>query len=172
MRELTGVKIRNRRKSLALSQAGLARAVGISPSYLNLVEGNKRRVGGALLLRIAQQLKLPIEELSGESERRLVQDVEELLADPVLGEASFPASEAHALVAQFPNVALAMIRLHRAYADASANAEAYANRLSSDPLLAQLLHQVLSQITAMRSGAEILQTETDLSEEDRRRFVA
>ncbi|MGV2384326.1 MAG UNVERIFIED_CONTAM: hypothetical protein LOD86_03530, partial [Thermobifida fusca] len=44
--------------------------------------------------------------------------------------------------------------------------------LSSDPLLAQLLHQVLSQITAMRSGAEILQTETDLSEEDRRRFVA
>src|SRR5690606_28442475 len=142
------------------------------PSYLNLVEGNKRRVGGALLLRIAQQLKLPIEELSGESERRLVQDVEELLADPVLGEASFPASEAPARVAQFPNDDRAMIRPHRAYADASANAEAYANRLSSDPLLAQLLHQVLSQITAMRSGAEILQTETDLSEEDRRRFVA
>lgn len=172
MRDLIGVKIRNRRKSLGLSQAGLARAVGVSPSYLNLVEGNKRRVGGALLLRIAQQLKLPIEELSGESERRLVQDVEALLADPVLGEASFPASEARALVAQFPKVAHAMIRLHRAYADASANAEAYANRLSSDPLLAQLLHQILSQITAMRSGAEILQTETDLSEADRRRFVA
>ena len=53
-------------------------------------------------------------------------------------------------------------RLHRAYAGALANADAYADRLRADPLLSQLLHQVLSGITAVRSSAEILEDVTDL----------
>lgn len=172
MRGLIGAKIRNRRKSLGLSQAGLAQAIGISASYLNLIEGNRRRVGGALLRRIAEQLRLPVEQLSGDREERLVQAVTEAFSDPVLAGAPLPPERARELVAQFPEIAEALTRLRRAYADASANAEAYANRIRSDPLLSALLHRILSQITAVRSGAEILESVPDLDEADRRRFIA
>jgi hypothetical protein len=52
-----------------------------------------------------------------------------------------------------------------------ANADDYADRLRSDPLLAQLLHRVLSGITAVRSSAEILEDVADLDDSERRRFV-
>ena len=35
-----GTKLRRQRKARSLAQAELARAVGISPSYLNLIEAN------------------------------------------------------------------------------------------------------------------------------------
>src|SRR5690606_28216537 len=43
--------------------------------------------------------------------------------------------------------------------------------LRADPLLAQLLHRVLSGITAVRSSAEILEDVTDLDDAERRRFI-
>ncbi|MCS6759377.1 MAG: helix-turn-helix transcriptional regulator [Candidatus Devosia euplotis] len=46
MRAPISFRINNRRKSLRISQAGLTRLVGISPSYLNLIENNKRDIGG------------------------------------------------------------------------------------------------------------------------------
>src|SRR5690606_18607689 len=68
--------------------------------------------------------------------------------------------------------AQAVVRLHRAYLGATASADDYADRLRSDPLLAQLLHQILSGITAVRSSAEILEDVADLDDAERGRFVA
>ena len=56
MRAPIGIRIRRHRMQLKQTQAGLARAVGISPSYLNLIENNKRAIGGRLLIRIAERL--------------------------------------------------------------------------------------------------------------------
>ena len=172
MRAPIGLRISSRRRVLGISQAALARQAGISASYLNLIERNRRQVGGALLLRLAHELKVDISELSGEAEHRLIADVDEALADPVLQSAEFGELAARELVAQQPAAALAIARLHRAYLGAQANAEDYANRLRSDPLLAELLHRVLSGITAVRSSAEILEDVADLDEEERRRFLA
>ena len=85
--------------------------------------------------------------------------------------ASTSRQEIRELVAQFPEAAAAISRLHRAYSDATASVEAYANRLKSDPLFSQLLHDILSRITAMRSSAEILAGVPDLGEPDRARFL-
>ena len=171
MRAPIGIRIRRKRKSLGLSQAGLARAAGISASYLNLIENNKRDVGGKLLRRIAERLSLDIDQLSGDSEQRTIQAIRELLFDPVLLGIDFDPASIPDLVARFPEAALMMARLHRAYADSNAEMEAYANRLQSDPLLSEMLHQVLNRIAAMRSSAEILSSVPDLKESDRARFV-
>ena len=57
MREgLTGSRIRERRVMAGLKQAELAQQSGISASYLNLIEHNRRRIGGKLLLNIAHAL--------------------------------------------------------------------------------------------------------------------
>lgn len=81
------------------------------------------------------------------------------------------AGDARRLVAEHPQAALAIARLHRAYGEATASADAYANRLRADPMFSQLLHQILSGITAVRSGAEILADVPDLDEAEQRRFV-
>ena len=172
MRAPIGFRISNRRKSLKISQAALARLVGISPSYLNLIENNKRDIGGALLNRVAAQLDIDIDELAGHAEQKLLQDLEEAFADPMVESLPFRPDERRELVAQYPASGAALARLHRAYSSAINNADAYADRLRSDPLLSQLLHQILSGITAIRSSAEILEDVPDLDEAERRQFLA
>lgn len=171
MRAPIGFRISNRRRSLKISQAALARLVGISPSYLNLIENNKRDVGGALLQRVALHLDISIDDLTGQAEQKLLQDLEEAYADPMIESLPFQFDERRQLVAQYPASATALARLHRAYSDAVASADAYADRLRSDPLLGQLLHQVLSGVTAVRSSAEILEDTPDLDEGERQRFI-
>lgn len=171
MRAPIGFRISNRRKSLKISQAALARLIGISPSYLNLIENNKRDVGGALLQRVAHHLQIDIGDLTGEAEQKLLADLEEAYADPTVESLPFQPDERRQVVAQYPASAMAMARLHRAYSDAMASADAYADRLRSDPLLTQMLHQILSGITAVRSSAEILEDVKDLDETERQRFL-
>ncbi|MDO8358640.1 MAG: short-chain fatty acyl-CoA regulator family protein [Devosia sp.] len=172
MRAPIGIRISSRRKALGISQAELARRVGISPSYFNLIENNKRDVGGVLLLRIAAELAVDIGVLNGEAEHRLMADLEEAFADPVLQSLGIGVAGARELVAAQPLAAAAIARLHRAYQGALASAEDYANRLRSDPLFSQLLHRILSSITAVRSSAEILEDVPDLDENERKRFHA
>ncbi len=172
MRAPIGFRIRNQRKSLAVSQANLARNVGISPSYLNLIEASKRDVGGALLQKIAKALELNIDKLTGESEQRLITDLGEAFADPVMQGASITQEEASKMVMQSPNLATSFVQLYRAYIDTKTSNQVYTNRLKADPLFSELLHQILSQVTAIRSSAEIIEGVADLSQEDRDRFLA
>ena len=172
MRAPIGFRISNRRKGLKISQVSLAASLGISASYLNLIENNKRDIGGALLNRVAAQLDIDIDELAGRTEQKLLQDLEEAFADPMVESLPFRPDERRELVAQYPASAAALARLHRAYADAVSNADAYADRLRSDPLLSQLLHQILSGVTAIRSSAEILEDVADLDDAERQRFLA
>jgi predicted transcriptional regulator/transcriptional regulator with XRE-family HTH domain len=171
MRAPIGLRVSTRRKALSVSQAALARAVGVSPSYLNLIEGNKRQVGGALLQRIAAELGIDRDELTGEAEHRLIHELVEAFADPALAGSGMRPDEARHLVATSPQIAAVIARLYRAYTAAMSSSDAYADRLRADPLLSQLLHQVLSGITAIRSSAEILDSVPDLSTEDQTRFL-
>lgn len=166
-----GTKLRRQRKARGIAQAELARAVGISPSYLNLIEADKRPVGGALLARIARQLGIELDELTGEKEQRLLDELDTLLSDPVLDGLGVEPGHLRELVARLPALAQALHKLHRAYADANASVETFANRLKSDPLLSGLLHQILSHVTAMRSSGEILRSVPDLSRLQRNQFL-
>ena len=115
MRAPIGLRIRSQRKSLGLSQAELARRSSISASYLNLIEANKRDVGGTLLHRIAEALGLDISELTGDSEQRLIMSLEEALTEPVFVGSGLQPGDARELVAQHPQAAEALARVHRAY---------------------------------------------------------
>ena len=167
-----GIQIRRKRLAVGLSQAALARAVGISPTYLNLIENNKRAIGGRLLVRIGERLGLDFAQLSGVAETRSIQAIEELLGDPAMAGIEMDQATIRDFVARFPEAGLALTRLYRLYQDASASIESYLHRLRSDPLLSEMLHQVLNRISAIRSLAEILDKEKDISEQDEQRFVA
>ncbi|HZY16143.1 MAG TPA: helix-turn-helix transcriptional regulator, partial [Ramlibacter sp.] len=79
-----GARLRQRRKTLGVTQAALAARVGISASYLNLIEADRRNIGGALLKQLAEALGAPIEDFGGAAQRRLVQAAGEVAAEPLL----------------------------------------------------------------------------------------
>ena len=71
-REKTGNRIRERRIDRNIRQSELARMAGISASYLNLIEHNKRRIGGKLLVSIARALDVEPSSLTEGAEASLV----------------------------------------------------------------------------------------------------
>lgn len=167
-----GARIRRKRKAIGLTQTALAGALGISASYLNLIENNKRAIGGALLLRIGERLDIDLARLSGENELRTIGTIGELMVDPVMRGIEMEAESIRDLATRFPEAAAALTRLYRAYSDASANIETLRYRLRSDPYLSQLLHETLNRVAGIKSGAEILATIPDLTGAQRDRFVA
>ena len=163
-----GSRIRNRRRERGLTQAALAEAAGISGSYLNLIEHDKRMIGGALLRRIAAELEVEVEHLSGSGDEPLAQDVLEIVRS--LAISGLDERTALDFVAEQPDWAQAFVTLHRSYRDASETALALSDRLSQDPALMELSHAVLTQVTAIRSFAEILEQHDELEPAERARF--
>ena len=78
---LTGSRIRERRLISGLRQADLAKQIGISASYLNLIEHNRRRIGGKLLLNIARVLGVEPSMLTEGAEAALIATLREAAAD-------------------------------------------------------------------------------------------
>src|SRR5690606_22954022 len=127
--DLTGLKIRRRRRAGGLTQGELARRAGISPSYLNLIEQNKRPIAGALLDRLAAGLGVARAELDDEPERRLIDRLNEVAADPALaGPGDHHASSAE-IVGRYPEWADLLLKLYRAFVDRNEAVLALADRL-------------------------------------------
>ena len=64
-RAIMGTRIRQQRREFGMTQSALAKQVGISASYLNLIEWNKRPIAGGLLRKIADALNLATDDLDG-----------------------------------------------------------------------------------------------------------
>lgn len=62
-----GPRIRRIRNERGLTQTAMAEALGISPSYLNLIERNQRPLTVQLLLKLASVYKLDLDSLQAES---------------------------------------------------------------------------------------------------------
>jgi predicted transcriptional regulator len=169
---LAGLKIRSLRKQAGLTQGELARRGGISPSYLNLIERNKRPVSGVLLDRLAAGLGVERALLDGEAERRIVDSLNEISADPALAAGSGRPGSAEDLVGRHPGWADLLLRLYQAYLDKSQTVLALADRLNRDPFLSESVHRMLTNVTSIRSAAEILEMGDALTPSERARFLA
>jgi len=169
-RQLTGYRIRERRRQLGLTQAGVAKTVGISPSYLNLIEANKRAIAGATLHRITELLDLDPDTLTGRTEQRMIDDLAELAAEPMLRDLNLDEASVGDLIGRHAAWANALLTCWRAYRDQAQTAAALSDRLNQDPALADAVHQLLTHVTAVRSTSEILEATDDLSPEMRDRF--
>lgn len=167
---LTGSRIRERRVMQGVRQADLARGIGISASYLNLIEHNRRRIGGKLLLDIAAALKVEAQALTEGAEAALL---------GVLGEAAqaanLPAADAaraEAFAGRFPGWAEALAASQRRVAALERTVETLSDRMAHDPHLAASMHELLSTAAAVRSTAEILAADGPLEPEWQDRFHA
>lgn len=171
-RDFTGLKIRTHRKQRGMTQAALAGLAGISPSYLNLIERNRRPVSAALLDRISSGLGIERAVLDDDVERRVVERLDEIGADPVLAGKGLRPAGAEMVVGAHRDWADLIVRLYEHYRDQSQAVVALADRLNRDPFLGESVHRMLTSVTAIRSAAQILEQGGQLPEKDRERFLS
>lgn len=165
---LTGTRLRERRQALGLRQADLAAEVGISASYLNLIEHNRRRIAEGLLVRLAAALDVSLESLQeGHAEGRL--DSLRAAAAAVPG-AGAEVDRLDELVGRFPGWAAALGELHERSRALGRVVEVLSDRMAHDPHLSASLHEVLSAVSSVRTTAAILADTDDIEPDWRRRF--
>ncbi len=167
---IVGTRIRQRRREIGVTQADLAQRIGISASYLNLIEWNKRNITGDLLRKITETLGLPQDELDGASEQRLLETLTEIAHLPALNTLGIESDRTGELVGRFPGWSKGMAALARSERQAVARAQNLSDRLSNDPFLSETVHRMLTRIAAIRSAADILTEYPDLPADRRDRF--
>src|SRR6266545_8003026 len=76
-----GGKVRALRRRENVSQVQLAERLGISPSYLNLIEHDRRPLPASLLIKLAQLFQIDFQALAGDADHDTIGDLMEVFGD-------------------------------------------------------------------------------------------
>lgn len=123
-----GARVRNLRRQRGLTQAELAEKLGISASYMNLIEHDQRPLTAALLLKAAQTLGIDLDAFREDDEAQRAADLREVFGDPLFEEHPVMTSDLRELAAS-PALANAVTALYRAYRESVDSTRALAGRL-------------------------------------------
>ncbi|GGG42765.1 Cro/Cl family transcriptional regulator [Caldovatus sediminis] len=160
-RPLIGRTVRRLRLERGLTQQALAARLGISASYLNLIEHDQRAVTAALLIKLTEALGVDLAALSGSAERQLEAGLREVLSDPLLGVEAVPEAEVAAAAASAPNLARAVLALYRAWRVAREDASGIALPSGRRLLLPteearDFFHEHANHFPALEAAAEAI----------------
>ena len=163
-RPLIGRTIRRLRMEKGLTQQALATRLGISASYLNLIEHDQRSVTASLLIKLGETLTVDLAALSGSRERQTEAGLREVLSDPLLGLDAVPEPEIAALAASAPHAARAMLALYRAWRVAREDASGIALPTGRRVLLPteearDFFHDHANHFPALEKAAEAIGAE-------------
>lgn len=150
-----GPRIRRLRRELGLTQVRMAEELGISASYLNLIERNQRPLSAQLLLRLAEVYDVDLRALSGDDEARAAASLKEVFSDPLFEGGAPGNQELTDLAASSPAAVEAVVRLYQAYREASGNAATLAGQIADrdDSVVLESLSLPVEQVR------DFLQTE-------------
>src|SRR5690606_32796722 len=113
-----GPRFRRVRQQLGLSQTQFAEGLGMSPSYVNLIERNQRPVTAQILLRLAEAYDIDLRDLAAADEDRFFAELNEIFSDPLFRPLDIPKHELRDLAELCPGVTHAVQRLYAAYVEA------------------------------------------------------
>lgn len=107
-----GARIRRIRAARGITQTRMANDLGVSVSYLNLIERDQRPLSAAFLLKLASSYDLDLKSLAGGDGSDLADALVRVFTDPRLIGIDVPRGELRDLAARSPGVAQALLRLH------------------------------------------------------------
>jgi XRE family transcriptional regulator, fatty acid utilization regulator len=136
-----GPRLKRLRRDLALTQTRMAEDLGMSPSYLNLLERSQRPVTAQILLRLAEAYDVDLRSLGAEGDEQAVVELAEVLSDPLFRDLGVPRHELSEVASAAPAVVEAVGRLYGAYREARRREELVQARvperddtIASDPV--------------------------------------
>lgn len=128
-----GVRLRRFREERGLTQAALAEALGISPSYVTQMESNQRPITAPVLLKLASAFEADVAHFSTDEADRLVALLGDAAADPSIGE-HVAQAEIRELAEAMPAVARYLVEVHRRYRHTLEVNETIARRVDAGPM--------------------------------------
>ncbi|MCK5750640.1 MAG: helix-turn-helix domain-containing protein, partial [Oricola sp.] len=112
-----GPRLRRLRREMGLTQAVMAEDLGVSPSYIALMERNQRPMTADMLLKLAQAYQLDVASLAGERGEEFAARLSGVMRDPLFADLELSAMDVEDVSRSYPAMAEAVIRLYTAYRD-------------------------------------------------------
>ena len=166
---LAGTRIRALRTARGMAQGELARRAGVSPSYLNLIEHNRRRPGTRVTEALAKALQVAPDMLAEAAGDEQIMALQASLA-AVQSSPPPEIDRAEELIGRFPGWAAHLAALAARVQAQERLIERLNDRMAHDPSLPAALHEIVSAVTAVQSTAAILADTDDLEPAWRARF--
>jgi predicted transcriptional regulator/transcriptional regulator with XRE-family HTH domain len=176
---MLGAKVRRLRRDQSLTQAQMALRLGISPSYLNLIEHNQRPVTVPLLLRLGQTFGVDLQSFAEDEESRLVAGLREVFADPLFDSSDIKNQDFKEMAAATPTLGQAVVALYQAYREMREGMQSLSERLTDQDKLTMVpkggspleevrdfLHSHSNHFPELETAAEELWAEEGLEKGD------
>ncbi len=110
---LVGPQLRQLRRTSAQTQAQMAKALGISPAYVNLLENNQRSVSVKVLMALTEVYGVDWRDLINDGEARDLADLRAALRDPAFTGDPPDLQELRAAFDHAPRLAERFMQLYR-----------------------------------------------------------
>lgn len=107
-----GPQLRQLRRDRQQTQAEMAKALGVSPAYVNMLENNQRSLSVQMLMAVSEAYQVDWRKLVNDPPRNLLVDLRNALQDPVFGDAVPDLQELRAAIDHAPRLVECFIKLH------------------------------------------------------------
>lgn len=174
-----GSRVRALRQKQGVTQVEFARRLGISASYLNLIEHNQRSLTAPLLLKVAAELEVDLQDFADGREDDLAVALAEVYSDPLFTEHGIDPGQMHELVGASPAIARSIVTLYRAYRSARDSADSLAGQVYDTQEIPQVTRSQLpseevsdyiqrrgNYFPDLEEAAETLWSEASLDEDE------
>lgn len=132
MKTFIGPRLRRLRRETNQTQAEMAKALGISNSYVNMLEKNERSVSVPVLLRLFQTYGVDWREIADEDEAATLANLRSAFQDPLFEAHSPDLPQLRSLMSDAPDVAKSFLQLHTAYRAATERLLSLSNASETD----------------------------------------
>ena len=110
-----GPHLRRLRLERSETQGAMARTLGISASYVNLLENNERSVSVQVLLRLFEAYGVDWRDIADDDAAGQLADLRAAMQDPLYADSRPDLAQLRAALVHAPDLAAAFLRLHRAH---------------------------------------------------------
>jgi XRE family transcriptional regulator, fatty acid utilization regulator len=110
-----GPHLRRLRLERGETQGAMARTLGISGSYVNLLENNERSVSVQVLLRLFEAYGVDWRDIAEDDSAGQLADLRAAMQDPLFAGARPDLAQLRAALVHAPDLSASFLRLHRAY---------------------------------------------------------
>jgi predicted transcriptional regulator/transcriptional regulator with XRE-family HTH domain len=162
-----GGRIKRLRRQKRIAQADLAQALGISASYLNLIEHNRRKVTVPLLFSIAGYFGVEPGELVDSDEGRLVGDLMEAFGDDLFADIDLTNLEIRDFAHANPAAARAVLKLYDRYRTVKTSDQVTHTSETAEPFhfatdaISDFLQENANHFPALEAAAERIRADID-----------
>ena len=115
MKTFVGPRLRQLRRDHNETQAEMAKNLGVSAAYINLIEQNQRSLSVRILVGLLEHYGVDWQDLIGDYEDRSYKELSEAMKDPLFQNATLDQRELKTAIDSTPTLVDHFLKLHRDY---------------------------------------------------------